>query len=344
MRRIAVAPDSRGFVYAGTSGRFVPWGFNYDRDFASRLIEDYWEIDWPAVDSDFREMQSYGANVVRVHLQFAKFMTSPSLANPRALEQLSRLLKLAEREGLYLDLTGLACYRRSDVPPWYDALSESQRWDAQAAFWDAIAWKCASSPAVFCYDLINEPLVPTAPLPKGQWLHPASLGGFNYVQYIALDPGKRPRTQIALKWTHEMVSAIRKRDHSHLITIGLLPNSVGDSPEASGFDPKTIAPELDFVSVHVYPQKGRVADSMATLSRFAVGKPVVVEETYPMNCDAVELGQFIEQSRAYACGWLGFYWGQTPQQLQASSQPTDALMLSWLELFQKMKSQVSGRQ
>ena len=78
MRRIAVAPDEHGFVYAGTQQRFVPWGFNYDRDFQSRLIEDYWEIDWPSVDGDFREMKSLGANVVRVHLQFTKFMTSPS--------------------------------------------------------------------------------------------------------------------------------------------------------------------------------------------------------------------------------------------------------------------------
>ena len=46
------------------------------------------------------------------------------------------------------------------APPWYDALDESARWDAQAHFWEAIAEQCKTSPAVFCYDLMNEPVVP----------------------------------------------------------------------------------------------------------------------------------------------------------------------------------------
>src|SRR5438874_1802517 len=98
MPRIAVAPDGRGFVLGQSQKRFVPWGFNYDRDFQSRLIEDYWDVDWPTIDSDFHEMKSIGANVVRVHLQFAKFMDAPAQPNQRALNQLDRLLRLAERE------------------------------------------------------------------------------------------------------------------------------------------------------------------------------------------------------------------------------------------------------
>ena len=64
--------------------------------------------------------------------------------------------------------------------------------------------------------------------------------------------------------------------------------------------------------------------------------------SFPTNCDAAELGQFIEQSRSYASGWLGFYWGQTPQQLRSSTQPADVLMLNWLDLFQKMRPMVMG--
>ena len=30
----------------------------------------------------------------------------------------------------------------------------------QARFWQAVAARCAASPAVFCYDLMNEPVVP----------------------------------------------------------------------------------------------------------------------------------------------------------------------------------------
>ena len=32
------------------SGRpFVPWGFNYDRDYKMRLIEEYWDKEWNTV-------------------------------------------------------------------------------------------------------------------------------------------------------------------------------------------------------------------------------------------------------------------------------------------------------
>ena len=32
--------------------------------------------------------------------------------------------------------------------------------EAQARFWEAVATRCAGSPAVFCFDLMNEPVVP----------------------------------------------------------------------------------------------------------------------------------------------------------------------------------------
>ena len=71
---VKVSRDKHGFVGASSGRPFIPWGFNYDRDYRSRLLEDYWEAEWPTVVEDFREMKQLGANVVRVHLQFAKFM------------------------------------------------------------------------------------------------------------------------------------------------------------------------------------------------------------------------------------------------------------------------------
>jgi len=68
------------------------------------------------VEEDFREMKQLGANVVRIHLQVAKFMDAPDKPNAASLAQLTKLLALAESNNLRLDLTGLACYRRADVP------------------------------------------------------------------------------------------------------------------------------------------------------------------------------------------------------------------------------------
>ena len=136
-------------------------------------------------------MKQLGANVVRVHLQFGKFMTAPDKPNPHALKQLRRLVELAERLGLYLDVTGLGCYHKQDVPAWYDVLPEQQRWAAQAGFWEAIAESCSESPAIFCYDLMNEPVVSGGP-PKEDWLGPP-FDGKHFVQYVAIDDAGRDR-------------------------------------------------------------------------------------------------------------------------------------------------------
>ena len=192
-------------------GRFVPWGFNYDHDENGRLLEDYWEAEWPKVVADFREMKDLGANVVRVHLQLGKFMNGPAEPNPRSLDRLAKLLALAEQTGLYLDLTGLGCYRKTDVPAWYDALDEPARWAVQARFWEAVATRCAGSPAVFCYDLMNEPVVPGGRREPGEWLGPP-FGEFHYVQFITLEQKGRPRPEIARAWVETLVKAIRRVD------------------------------------------------------------------------------------------------------------------------------------
>ncbi len=262
----------------------MPWGFNYDRDYKSRLLEDYWESEWPTVVEDFREMKLLGANVVRIHLQFARFMDATNQPNGKALERLARLARLAEDTGLYLDLTGLACYRKKDVPEWYARLSESERWAAQARFWEAVAGRCASSPAVFCYDLMNEPIVPSGKRNPGDWLT-GELGGFVYCQFISLDQAGRPRPEIARKWVAELAAAIRKHDQRHLVTVGLLPSM--ETPESmSGFVPQKVAGPLDFVCVHVYPKSGHLNEDLELLHGFRAGKPVVVEEIFPMNCTA----------------------------------------------------------
>ncbi|MCX8091650.1 MAG: glycoside hydrolase family 5 protein [Verrucomicrobiae bacterium] len=329
---VGVSPDGRGFVLLPSHQPFVPWGFNYDRDDAGRLLEDYWERDWPRVASDFREMKALGANVVRVHLQFGRFMDSPSRPNRRALAQLSRLVRLAERTGLYLDVTGLGCYHKADVPGWYDALDEAGRWAAQAAFWRAVAERCRRSPAVFCYDLMNEPVVPGEER-RAEWLGPA-LAGKHYVQFITRERRGRERTEIARAWVRHLVGAIRRVDARHLITVGLVDWSLERPGRLfSGFAPERIAPEVDFLSVHLYPESGALEASLETLRGFAVGRPVLVEETFPLRCSLEEHARFLEASRAVAAGWLQFYWGRTPEEYRSGRTFPDAIMAGALEAF-----------
>ena len=331
---IVVAKDGKGFVVTESAARFTPWGFNYDHDETGRLIEDYWEREWPKVEEDFREMKDLGANVVRVHLQFGKFMEATNKASEASLKQLSRLLALAERTGLHLDLTGLGCYHKADVPAWYDALDEAGRWQAQARFWAAIAERCADSPAVFCYDLMNEPVVAGGPRKAGDWLGPA-FAGKHFVQVITLDAAGRVPHTVASAWIKQLSASIRRHDKRHLITVGLVDWSLDRPGLRSGFVPDKIAPDLDFLCVHLYPKKDELAKDLETLRGFAVGKPVLIEETFPLKCSVAEFGKFVDESRGAASGWIGFYWGKTLEECRRGKTIPDAMMAGWLEYFQK---------
>lgn len=332
---IGVSPDKSGFVAKKTDTPFVPWGVNYDHDADSRLLEDYWETEWSSVEQDFREMRDLGFNTVRIHLQFGKFMTAADTPNRSALAQLQKLLKLAEQTRLYLDLTGLGCYHKQDVPAWYDALSEAERWQAQARFWEAIAKVCADSPAVFCYDLMNEPVVPGGKRTDGDWLGPA-FAGKHFVQFITLDQNDRPRPEIARQWVTQLCSAIRRHDSRHLITVGLVPWSLQRPGLTSGFVPDKIAEPLDFVAVHIYPESGKLDDALETLKGFNVGKPVIIEEYFPLKCSLEEAEQFIRDSRGHTHGWISFYWGKTIAESKASSKFADQIIAAWLERFQEL--------
>ena len=314
---------------------FVPWGFNYDHDEKGRLIEDYWEAEWPKVEADFAQMKKHGANLVRVHLQLGKFMDGPEKPNEKALDRLAKLVKLAEATGLYLNLTGLGSYHKADVPAWYDKLAEKDRWDVQARFWEAVAGRCADSPAIFCYyDLMNEPVVPGGRRKDGDWLGPA-FGGKHFVQLITLDQKDRPRPDIARQWVDHLVAAVRKVDKRHLVTVGLVDWSLDRKGLTSGFVPEKVTEKLDFVSVYIYPKAGKLDEAAKTLKSFSVGKPVVVEETFPLKCSPNQLDEFIEKSGKDAAGWIGFYWGKPPEELRRSKEIGDAILLQWLELFEK---------
>ncbi len=338
MPTVHVSDDKQSFVLHPTGKQFVPWGFNYDHDRDGRLLEDYWDKEWKTIEADFAEMKQLGANVVRIHLQFGKFMKDAKTPIPASLRRLDNLINLAEDTGLYVDLTGLGCYHKNDVPAWYDKLDEAERWGAQAAFWEAVARICKHNPAIFCYDLMNEPVVPGGKGKRDDWLA-GSFGGKHFVQFIALETNGRKRHDIAKAWIKQMVQAIRKHDKTHMITVGLVPWSVpkpGPKPGiTSGFLPKHIHKDLDFIAIHIYPEKDKIEDALAIVKAFDVGKPIVIEETFPLKCGAKQHERFIDQSKAHVAGWIGFYWGKTRDELKQPKDIGEAITAQWLEMFQR---------
>ena len=337
MEFLKVSEDGAGFVLADSGQRFRPWGVNYDHDADGRLIEDYWHDEWATVESDFAEIKALGANVVRVHLQLGKFMNSADEASERELARLGDLLKLAERTGLYLDLTGLGCYHKADVPAWYNDLEEGARWKVQARFWSAIAKRCADSPAVFCYDLMNEPVLPGKE-GDNEWLL-GELGGKFFVQRIALELKGRSRKEIAKAWIEMLVEAIRAEDPRHLITVGVIPWAMVWPKAKPLFHDPEVGQRLDFVSVHFYPEED-IDKALAALKVYDVGKPVVVEEFFPLKCSGEQMEQFIDGAGDIADGWMSFYWGK-PAADYPKHGLQGALIADWLRRFEKRSAKMT---
>jgi len=333
MQGVRVSEDGRGFIYEGDRRPFVAWGVNYDHDEKGRLLEDYWDAEWPKVEEDFREIKDLGANVVRIHLQLGKFMQQPEMPNGGSLDRLARLVELAERLNLYLDLTGLACYHKPEVPAWYDKLSEEARWDVQARFWEAVAGRCAKSPAIFCYDLMNEPILP-GDKKETEWLA-GEFGGSYFVQRISLELSGRTQQQVAKAWVDRLAAAIRKHDSRHLITVGVIPWALVFPGAKPLFYSREVAEHLDFASVHFYPESGKIDQALTALAVYGIGKPLVVEEMFPLKCSVRELEAFIDGSREIADGWIGFYWGKTIEESRGSKELSDAITAGWLEFFKR---------
>lgn len=328
---IKVSSDRSHFVKAGSGERFVIWGVNYDHDGPGRLIEDYWHDEWENIEQDFREIRDLNANVVRVHLQLGRFMSTPTEPDDSSLKQLARLLTLAEETGLYLDLTGLGCYHKADIPTWYDQLGESDRWAVQVRFWQAVAGVCRDSPAVFCYDLMNEPIL-AGNKPETDWLA-GELGGKYFVQRITLDLAGRTREEVAAAWVSRLTDAIREVDNRHLITVGVIPWAL----TFRGAKPLFYAPEVgepfDFVSVHFYPERDQIDKAVEALKVYDVGKPLVIEEMFPLKCGNDQMQEFITRSAEFTDGWISFYWGTTIEENESAGDLKGALVAAWLKHF-----------
>ncbi len=331
LERVVVADDAKGFRLLSSGKAFVPWGQNSS---CANLLERM-KQDPAAVKKQWMEMKAAGTNVIRIHPEMPRIMRGPDQVDVVAMEQLKALLVLAEETGMYLKITGLACYTIKDRMPWYDGMKETERWKTQAFFWENIARVCSKSSAVFAYDLVNEPAA-VGKATEGWYM--GKMGDVEFCQRLSLDAGTRSHEEIMSQWTERMVAAIRAQDREHLITMGMLP-----FPEAY----KSTVRHLDFVSPHLYPKTGKVDEELKLLERFCWGKPIVIGETFPLTCGVDDLRQFLLRSKKHAHGWLGQWPDESPDTLRtmkANGTATlhSAIWLSWVDLFEELGSQMTA--
>ncbi len=340
--RVRVSTDGKHFEL-GDSGRpFLPWGFNY-LGRHGKLAEDDWDTPagWERLKTDFRAMRKLGANVVRWHLQFETFMTAADQTDAAQLARLKQLLQLARDEELYLDLTGLNCFRKDRIPAWYDALSEADRWTVQARFWSAIAQTCAKDSVVFCYDLMNEPVIGKPAKDDHPWVG-GELGGLHFVQRICNAPGDRNNSDIAAAWVRAQVEAIREYDRETMTTVGVIPLAFIWPKAQPVFYSPSAARHLDFVSIHVYPTTGKLEQNLAALDVYRIGKPLVIEEIFPLSCSLAELDRFVDDAAPKVDGWISHYFGATPAEHRAGALP-GAAVAEFLEYWSQKRDPIQRK-
>lgn len=327
MQKVIVSKDKKDFRLQATGEIFHPWGMNYGH--YDVITKDRNAPVWDTVRSDFEKMKRMGGNSVRITLEYDLVMQSPTDANPQALQGFRHLIELAHKVGLYIDVTGLAEYRPTARKQWYDTLSEKERWETQMAFWRIVAETGKSDPAIFCYDLINEPVIKGNP-EDTSW-YTGHLGKYDFCQYLSLYPAGRSKREIAYEWTKKMTEAIRGKDPQTLITIGFATwsNAVFD----------TVEPLLDFMCAHIYPESEDLEKADRQLKFYEVGKPILVEETFPLRCDTAELANFMRKSKRVVSGWFGHYlMPYSLKEMKKMKHLTikEAIYKNWLELFVSM--------
>ena len=101
---------------------------------------------------------------------------------------------------------------------------------------------------------------------------------------------------------------------------------------------KAAIEQLDFVSPHLYPKTGKVEDELKLLQKFDWGKPIVIGETFPLNCGADEERAFLLKSHEFAHGWIGHWPDESPAELAKMKKTgkatiQNAISLSWVDLF-----------
>ncbi len=334
MEHIVVSADGEGFAGAVTGAPFVAYGFNYSGSgFGAGIVEDTWELAFPEYVADLRYMVELGATTTRIALQVSRFMDGPTTMNAAAMQRLEDALDAAEQVGIRVMLCGLNAYVGAEDPAWYLALSEQERWDAQAYFWRQIAARVGHSPAIFAYDLMNEPSVPS--VPETDWT-PGEFGGYSFSQRLVLDPTGRDLDAVVRAWITKMRDAIRAEDAQHLITIGLLPFWQGPLGAAN------IVDLLDFLSPHLYPRTGRVTEQLALLERFRVGKPVHIGETYVLHCTREELAWFLRAARPRVGGVFGHFMGETIAEMTPPEDVVEAVHRESALLFQEVSFEMKA--
>ncbi|UCD29429.1 MAG: cellulase family glycosylhydrolase [Planctomycetota bacterium] len=373
---IEIDPGVSTAFRQGDSGKpFVAVGLNYF-DHQTGWAPKLWQMfDEMRVRRHLAMIADQGFNTIRVFLTLESFHCQPGKVNPVGEEKFRRLLALCRELGIYLIPSGPDHWE--GWPAWRgkDEYADESVLRADETWWQNFAAKFRDEPAILAWDLKNEPKIlwdtPTMEIKWNDWLRQR----YDNIEKIAEDwklesqqigslgKIKVPlptsalndqrlydyqcfREHIGDEWTRRMVAAIRRSDPKHMITIGhiqhAIPFNLANPKYYAGFNIKSNAGYLDFVTIHFYPIANpkpctgaegiafNAAYFEALLYLCSVDKPLMLGEfgwygggeirsqgktilpAMPIEHQAAWCNELLAISRGRLCGWLNWAFADTP--------------------------------
>jgi len=333
MELIIAAPDGQGFVEADSDCSYIPFGTNY-YDPHTGWAPKLWRLfDADKVRQHFAVMSGMGVNCARIFLTAGSFQPTAEKIEEQALAKLDTLVEIAREKRIRLILTGPDHWEGQ--PDYWkpDRFAGQAALQALDRFWTVVAQRYRGEPAIFAWDLLNEPHIPwfveqwrpqwnawlqntyaNKKALKAAWgeeLTEADEWGNVAVPENLPNQGN-PRLQdwqlfrehLADEWVRRQVEAIGRADPTHLVTVGYIQWSYplvrsGNPNRYAAFNPRRQARWLDFMTIHFYP---------------TLGSPFESEQNRRKNIGYLQgVLAYCHIGKPVVLGEFGWYGGGAPQ-------------------------------
>jgi hypothetical protein len=330
---VEVARDGRGFVEHSSGRPYIPFGTNYYDPHTGWAPKLWRQFDAQKVREHFRVMNALGVNCARVFLTAGSFQPSAEAIDEQALAKLDKMVEIAREFNIRLIPTGPDHWEGQPAYWKPDRFAGEAALEALDRFWDVVGRRYRGEPAIFAWDLLNEPHLPWSPAQwTGKWhawLHETyadrsalkTAWGQELTEADTWDnvapPADRPdagnprlrdwqlfREHLADQWVRRQVEAIRRADPTHLITVGYIQWSYplvrpGNPGRYAAFNPHRQARWLDFTTIHFYP---------------TAGSPFQSEENWRNNISYLQaVLAYSRAGKPLLLGEFGWYGGGAPQ-------------------------------
>jgi endo-1,4-beta-mannosidase len=333
MELIVVSPDGRGFVECNSGHPYIPFGTNYYDPHTGWAPKLWRQFNAEKVREQFRVMSEIGVNCARVFLTAGSFQPSAENVEEKALVKLDKLVEIAREKDIRLILTGPDHWEGQPAYWKPDRFAGETALRALERFWDVVGRRYRGEPAIFAWDLLNEPHMPwfveqwrpqwnawlrstygnrealksawgDELTEADQWNDVAVPENRPDISNLRLRDWQRFREHLAEEWVRCQVEAIRRADPTHLITVGYIQWSYplvrsGNPGRYAAFNPRHQARWLDFVTIHFYP---------------TMGSPFQSKENWQKNISYLQgVLAYCHIGKPVVLGEFGWYGGGAPQ-------------------------------